>query len=182
LLNGSWDYFGLNHYTSGYAQNNPKPDPAGGWNTDQQVNVLQYRNGQVIGPPADSSWLYVVPWGMRKILHWVADRYGNPPIYITENGVDVPNESSMPLPAVLHDQFRIDYYTQYLSNVSQAITEGVNVKGYFAWSFMDNFEWADGYTKRFGLHYVDYNNNLTRYAKDSALWFSALIQSHTELL
>jgi len=174
-LRGSWDYFGLNHYTTGYAQNAPTPAQTPGWDADQHVNVLQVRNGQLIGPRADSPWLYVVPWGIHKMLVWVSERYGNPPIYITENGVDVPNENSIPLPDVLHDRFRIDFYDQYISNVSQAITEGVDVRGYFAWSFMDNFEWADGYTKRFGLHYVDYKNNLTRYAKDSAIWYSNFI-------
>ena len=54
--------------------------------------------------------------------------------------------------------------------------DGVNVVGYFAWSLMDNFEWADGYSVRFGLVYVDYNNNQTRYIKDSAKWFSKMIQ------
>jgi len=175
MLNGSWDYFGLNHYTSGYSRNNPKPVPGGGWSEDQQVTVLDSRDGKLIGPQADSSWLYVVPWGIHRMLRWVAQRYGSPPIYITENGVDVPNENSIPLPEVLHDQFRVSFYEQYISNVSLAISEGVDVRGYFAWSLMDNFEWADGYTKRFGLNYVDYAHNLTRYSKDSAKWFSALI-------
>jgi beta-glucosidase len=179
IVNGSWDYFGLNHYTTGYSQNNPNPPADGGWSADQRVNVLDTRNGQLIGPRADSSWLYVVPFGINRMLKWVNERYNSPPIYITENGVDVPNENSIPLPNVLHDQFRIQFYEQYISNVSLAITQGVDVRGYFAWSFMDNFEWADGYTKRFGLNYVDYKNNLTRFSKDSAHWFSSLINQTT---
>jgi len=175
LLYGSWDYFGLNHYTTGYSQNNPHPIPNGGWDEDQHVNVLTSRNGQLVGARGDSPWLYVVPWGIRKMLHWVKQRYDNPPIYITENGVDIPNENSISFPQVLQDQFRVDFYSQYISNVSQAISEGVDVRGYFAWSFMDNYEWADGYTKRFGLTYVDYQHNLTRHPKDSAMWFTNLI-------
>jgi len=178
-INGSWSYFGLNHYTSGYSQNNPGALIGAGWDTDQQVTVLTSRDGQPIGPPADSPWLLVVPYGINKLLNWISDRYGNPPIYITENGVSVPNENTTPLPGVLNDNFRIDYYQQYISNVSKAIDQGVNVKGYFAWSLMDNFEWADGYTKRFGLVYVDYNNNLTRTPKASAKWFSTFIASTT---
>eukprot|EP00026_Physarum_polycephalum_P007339 Phypoly_transcript_07398.p1 GENE.Phypoly_transcript_07398~~Phypoly_transcript_07398.p1 ORF type:complete len:486 (+),score=52.59 Phypoly_transcript_07398:99-1556(+) len=181
LLKGSWDYFGLNHYTSGYNSNNPVQNPADGWSGDQMVTTSPYRNGTLIGPQAASNWLYVVPWGINSMLHWVSDRYGNPPIIITENGCDVPNETSIPLPQVLNDQFRIDYYSQYLSNVSLAIDQGVDVQGYFAWSFMDNYEWSSGYTLRFGLHYVDYANNLTRYTKDSALWFSKYIQSQTKV-
>jgi len=176
LLNGSWDYFGMNHYTSNYVIDNPTQQGQG-WYEDQLMTTTATRNGKLIGPQADSSWLYVVPWGIHKMLHWVADRYGSPPIYITENGVSVPNENNMPLQDALHDQFRIDFYSQYISNVSLAISEGVDVRGYFAWSLMDNFEWADGYSVRFGLHYVDYKDNLKRYPKDSAKWYSRFINS-----
>jgi len=179
FVKGSWDFFGLNHYTSLYNLDRPAPPPnfvSGGWSDDQRVDYSTTRDGKLIGPAADSSWLYVVPWGIRKMLHWVADRYDKPPIYITENGVDVPNEGQLPLQQALVDTFRVDYYDQYLSNVSAAMQDGVDVKGYFAWSLMDNFEWADGYTKRFGLHYVDYKNNLTRYPKESAKWFRSFIK------
>jgi beta-glucosidase len=176
LVKGSWDYFGMNHYTSNYVANNPT-QKGQGWSEDQKVTTTAVRGGKLIGPQADSNWLYVVPWGIHRMLHWVADRYGNPPIYITENGVSVPGENEMPLSQALHDQFRIDFYSQYISNVSLAITEGVDVKGYFAWSLMDNFEWADGYSVRFGMTYVDYKDNLRRYPKDSAKWYSMLINS-----
>lgn len=109
------------------------------------------------------------------MLLWVAQRYQNPDIYVTENGVDVPNESQIPLPQVLNDTFRVDYYENYLEFVAEAIEEGANVRGYFAWSLLDNFEWADGYSKRFGLHYVDYENNLKRYPKESAVWFKNML-------
>lgn len=113
---------------------------------------------------------------IRKLLLWIAQRYQNPEIYITENGVDVPNESSLPLEAALNDTFRVDYYQDYLAYVASAMEDGANVKGYFAWSLLDNFEWADGYSKRFGLHYVDYNDGLKRYPKASALWFKNLLK------
>jgi beta-glucosidase len=176
LLLGSWDYFGMNHYTSGYVSDNPE-QTGQGWDQDQKVTVSHSRKGVLIGPVADSSWLFVVPWGIYKMLHWVARRYDSPPIYITENGVSVPNENNLPLAEALNDQFRVDFYSQYISNVSLAISEGVDVKGYFAWSLMDNFEWADGYSVRFGLHYVDYKNGLKRYQKNSAKWYSNLINS-----
>jgi len=178
-LKGSHDFFGLNHYTSAWIQsvdeyNGSFPD----WNTDQRTSVSaanQY-NGTLIGVPADSEWLFVVPWGIRKMLHWIADRYQSPPIYVTENGVDVPGENDMPLAEALNDTFRVDFYREYIGNVTQAMSEGVDVRGYFAWSLMDNFEWADGYSRRFGIHYVDYDNNITRYSKESAYWFANYTQ------
>lgn len=88
--------------------------------------------------------LCVCPQGFPLALRWISDRYGSElPIYITENGVDIPNESTIPYPQVLQDQFRIDYLEQYLGNMTQvAIKEdGINVKGYFIWSLVDNFEW-----------------------------------------
>lgn len=85
----------------------------------------------------------MVPWGFRKSLNWVKDRYDNPTIIVTENGVSVPGESDAELEDALADSFRIDFYSQYIGNMSLAISEdGVDVAGYFAWSFMDNFEWT----------------------------------------
>jgi len=172
LLKGSYDFFALNHYTSAYAANPPSPNPnPQSWADDMSVILTRERDGKLIGPQAASDWLYVVPWGLNKMLQWVYNRYQTP-IWITENGVDVPNENSIPLPEVLHDKFRISYFQSYIAAMVEAMKAGVEIKGYFAWSIMDNFEWADGYSKRFGLFYVDYKNGLTRYKKDSATWFS----------
>lgn len=71
LLQGSWDFFGLNHYTSMYA--------------GEGYTTANGPNGS-IGPQADSSWLYVVPWGFNKLLHWIKERYADPGIFVTENG------------------------------------------------------------------------------------------------
>jgi len=94
---------------------------------------------------------------------------------VTENGVDVPNESALDLDKALNDTFRIQYYHSYLRQLATAIHQGVRVAGYFAWSLFDNFEWADGYSKRFGLNYIDYNNDLQRYPKASSDWLAKLI-------
>jgi len=177
LLKGSADFYALNHYTSRYATNGPNP---GGLGPDADMHVtvsVNDKNGVPIGPAADSPWLYVVPYGIRKNLFWLQDRYGKIEFWVTENGVDVPGENSMPLSQALHDTFRVNYYTDYLTQLSMAIYDPayqVNVKGYFAWSLMDNFEWNDGYSKRFGIHYVDYNTQ-TRYQKDSAKWLTSLL-------
>jgi len=180
-LKGSHDFFGLNHYTSAWVKdagkyNGSNPD----WNTDQETNVNpknQY-NGTLIGVPADSSWLYVVPWGIYKMINWINNRYDSPPIYVTENGVDVPGENDMPLQQVLNDTFRTNFYKEYIGNVTKAKNDGADIRGYFAWSLMDNFEWADGYSRRFGIHFVNYTENLTRYTKDSAYWFSKYAQNN----
>jgi beta-glucosidase len=173
LLKGSSDFYGLNHYTSSYCANDPTPAP-GNW---AAVHCDRYsRSGKPIGLRADSDWLWVVPWGIQKILLYITERYNPSFILITENGVDCPNESSIPLPAVLDDQFRVNFFREYLANVEQAIQKGAPVRGYFAWSLLDNFEWDDGYSKRFGLHYVDYTNGLRRYPKASATWLANFIK------
>jgi len=180
LLKGSADFYAFNHYTSRYASADPNPIPGLGPDSDDHVTLSVERDGVLIGPPAASPWLYVVPYGIRRNLFWLQDRYGPLEFWITENGVDVPNESALPLHEALHDTFRVNYYFDYLTQLSMAIYDPVyhvNVKGYFAWSLMDNFEWQDGYNYRFGIHYVDYNNNLTRYAKDSSYFFQNLIKN-----
>jgi len=90
----------------------------------------------------------------------------------------VPNEDVMPFNEVLRDSFRVQYFLDYLNEVSSAIYDPsfqIQVKGYFAWSLMDNFEWNDGFSKRFGIYYVDYNNNMTRYLKDSGKFLKLVI-------
>ena len=77
-----------------------------------------------------------MPRGIRDMLLYIADRYGNPTIYITENGVDVPGEADMALEEALNDSFRLLYFKSYLDNVMRAKEEGVNVQGYFAWSLL----------------------------------------------
>ncbi|KAL9646987.1 hypothetical protein ABK040_013843 [Willaertia magna] len=181
LLKGSLDFFGLNHYTSNYVKHNDGPQPAPEkrtWETDSRAIKLTEKDGKVIGILADSDWLYVVPWGIRKILNWIDHRYNGIPIYITENGVDAPKESSLPVQTALNDTFRVDYLRSYINEVSKAILiDNCNVQAYFCWSLMDNFEWADGYSKRFGIVYVDYKSNgLPRYFKNSALWYSHQIR------
>jgi len=178
-LKGSWDFYAMNHYTSKYVANRPIPNPSDGWDDDQGTTVTPYKDGVPIGPPADSDWLFVVPTGIRNTLNWVSRRYGRPAIYITENGVDVPGESNMTLQQALNDTFRINFYQNYIDNVMLANgTDGVDIRSYFAWSLLDNYEWQDGFNKRFGLHYVDYNNNLTRYQKQSAVWYTNRIKGN----
>lgn len=100
-----------------------------------------------------------------------------PPIIITENGSawhDVLSPDGH-----CHDPYRISYFRDYLEAAQQAMNKGVDIRGYFVWSFMDNFEWTNGYAPRFGLVYVDYANQCRRIPKDSLKWFSELIKNGT---
>ena len=91
-------------------------------------------------------------------------------------GVDEANNKSLPLKEALKDDTRIYYYRTHLLAMLSAIREGANVKGYFAWSLLDNFEWANGYTVRFGIYFVDYNDGYKRYPKKSAHWFKKFLK------
>eukprot|EP01018_Ginkgo_biloba_P033172 Gb_35945 [translate_table: standard] len=177
LLKGSFDFIGLNYYTSQYAIHNPKPpNPLEtDYLQDSRVNLTSEKNGVPIGPRGASDWLYVYPPGIRDLLKYTKNRYNNPPIFITENGIDEFNNDTLSLKESLNDTWRIDYYAKHLSNVREAIRHGSDVRGFFAWSLLDNFEWINGYTVRFGLHYVDYRNNLNRYPKASARWFGSFL-------
>ncbi|KAL5760558.1 hypothetical protein ACOSQ2_019396 [Xanthoceras sorbifolium] len=174
MVQGSFDFLGLNYYTSNYATDVPckKNHNNQSYLTDSCVNLTTERNGIPIGPKAASDWLYVYPEGIRDLLLYTKNKLNNPVIYITENGVDEINDGKL----LLEDNARIDYYKSHLSYVQSGIMEGVNVRGYFAWSFLDNFEWGDGYTVRFGSVFVDYNDGLKRYTKKSAMWFKDLLR------
>jgi beta-glucosidase len=115
----------------------------------------------------------VVPDGMFEVLTDLRDGYGEalPPIYVTENGAafeDTPEGSTV------HDPQRVEYLDAHLRAVRRAIDAGVDVRGYFCWSLLDNFEWAEGYSKRFGLVYVDYPTQ-RRIPKDSYAWYRRVI-------
>ncbi|KAF3449150.1 hypothetical protein FNV43_RR09878 [Rhamnella rubrinervis] len=113
------------------------------------------RNGIPIGPKV-SAKLTFISKGIRDLLLYIKTKYHNPLIYITENGVDEFNDPKLSLEEALVDNQRIDYHYRHLYYLRRAIKDGANVKGYFAWSLLDNFEWTSGYTVRFGINYVDY--------------------------
>ena len=113
-----------------------------------------------------------------ECIYWSArflnERY-HLPIYVTENGL--ANTDCISLDGKCHDPQRADYIDRYLSQLSKAIGEGADVRGYFYWSLLDNFEWSEGFTKRFGLAYVDYTT-CKRTIKDSAYHYQEIIQSN----
>ncbi|KAK7262562.1 hypothetical protein RJT34_30136 [Clitoria ternatea] len=171
-LKGSFDFLGLNYYSSFYAANAPHQNggrPA--LQTDALANVTNQHDGKPLGPTAASTWLCIYPRGFRQLLLYIKKQYNNPVIYITENGYDEFNDPTLSLDESLIDTNRVDYLYRHLYYLQTAIRDGVNVKGYFAWSLLDNMEWDSGYTVRFGLVFVDFKNGLKRHPKLSAHWF-----------
>lgn len=118
----------------------------------------------------------VVPEAFTTLLTGLVARYPElPPVYITENG-SAEADTVAPDGAV-HDQDRVTYLHDHLTAVAAAIDAGVEVRGYYVWSLLDNFEWAHGYRQRFGIVRVDYDTQ-KRTPKDSYHWFRRLIEGH----
>lgn len=163
-LLGSSDFFGLNHYSTVYAAEpctaTPDDDTHVRLSTDPEWDLTNFK------------WP-IVPWGCRKLLEWITARYNHPPIFITENGCAM--DDVVAADGTVHDSDRIAFYQGYLEACDQAISNGVDLRGYFAWSLMDNMEWASGYQHRFGLVHVD-RDTLVRTPKQSAHWYSGLIR------
>ncbi|KAI9116551.1 hypothetical protein K1719_012718 [Acacia pycnantha] len=176
ILKGSYDFLGVNYYTTNYAENPLSTSTVNmSYFSDMRVTLSTTRNGLHVGTPTALSWLFIAPKGIHQLMVYIKDKYHNPPIYITENGVAELNNASKPAQEAIKDSMRIRYHDNHLRNLLQAIKDGVNVKGYYAWSFFDDFEWDAGYTVRFGITYVDFKNNLKRYLKYSAYWLKMFL-------
>jgi beta-glucosidase len=124
-------------------------------------------------PVTDMGWEIDAP-GLVEVLTRVAADHPGVPLYITENGAAFPD---VPVDGEVDDAARVAYLGDHLRAGAAAIAAGVPLRGYFAWSLMDNFEWAWGYTKRFGMIYVDYESQL-RIPKSSARWYSEVIREN----
>ena len=107
-------------------------------------------------------------------MEWIDERYGSPDIIITENGCAIDDKV---IDGRVDDPDRIEFVKTYLTECHKAIENGIKLKGYFLWTFMDNFEWALGFTKRFGIHYVDFKTGI-RTPKSSAKWYSEVIKNN----
>ena len=153
------DFLGLNIYTGSYVKSAPD-----GW--DKVKHPVGQPRSAVEWQPLKPDALY---WGPR----YHHERYGLP-IFITESGLSTRDH--VYLDGKVHDAKRIDYLHRVFLNLKQAINDGVDIRGYYAWSLLDNFEWADGYKQRFGLIYVDYATG-KRLPKDSYHWYRRVIAS-----
>ena len=118
----------------------------------------------------------IYPDAMYETLKMMQNDYGNPPVYITENGGPFTDAVAG---GSVSDPERIRYIKDYLAKVSDALREGADVRAYFYWSLLDNFEWAEGLSKRFGLVYVDHSTQ-KRIIKESGYWYRDFIRSQKE--
>ncbi|GMY22300.1 beta-glucosidase 17-like isoform X1 [Fagus crenata] len=177
MVKGSLDFLGVNYYTARYAEDSTSSSTINlSYTTDSHVDMTTEKDGIPIGEPTPSGWLYIYPRGIRELVLYVMENFNNPPIIVTENGFSDVNNNSLPIQDALNDSLRLKYHQLHLSSLIKAIKAGINVKGYYVWSFLDDFEWEFGYTYRLGINYVDYKNGLTRYMKHTALWFKDFLQ------
>ncbi|HLI06020.1 MAG TPA: GH1 family beta-glucosidase [Ktedonobacteraceae bacterium] len=156
------DFLGLNYYFRVIVRRKPNGGP---FDTEQVQPQGEY---------TDMGW-EVYPPGLRELLLRMHNEYHIPRLYVTENGaafLDVVSGDDL-----VHDARRIEYLREHFHEALAAISEGVPLAGYFVWSLMDNFEWAQGYSKRFGLVYIDYPTQ-RRVLKDSARWYRDFIASN----
>ncbi|WCJ18997.1 beta glucosidase 12 [Euphorbia peplus] len=175
LVKGSYDFIGINYYTSNYAADIPPQTQNFTLDSDSCANLTSERNGIPIGPK-NTDWLYVYPEGLLNLLVYTKDTYNSPKIYIMENGMGDPKETAGSV--YLEDTSREEFYQDHIEKVHTAMQQGVNVNGYMAWSLLDNFEWIAGFTTRFGIVHVDYDHGLQRSLKNSAKWFKQFLHSN----
>jgi beta-glucosidase len=155
------DAYGVNYYNP--ARLSALPD-----------SPLPFRMEPIPGYPLTAFGWPVVPAGLTELLTMLEERYGDrlPPVYITENGCSVQDEVAAD--GTVDDQPRINYLDGHLRALHAAMTSGVDVRGYFTWSLMDNFEWSEGYRQRFGLVHIDFETQ-KRTPKASFAWYRDLI-------
>lgn len=164
LMRQPLDYLGLNYYSPARVVEDPlDPD---GWKVVPR--------GPLAPTTSMPHWEVFAP-ALRSLLLRTYRRY-KLPLYVTENGLSLAEDAPGPDGAV-HDPRRIDFLKRHLVEIARAVEAGADVRGYFHWSFMDNFEWALGYTQRFGLVHVDYAS-FARTPKDSALWYRDAIAAN----
>ncbi|CAB4310939.1 unnamed protein product [Prunus armeniaca] len=179
MINRSFDFIGINYYTSRYGKNEPASSgkPISYSNDQLASSWTTNVDGIQIGPLASGSkFLYSYPQGLQKLLEFIKKEYRDPKIYITENGITEEKDDKLGLDEALKDPHRIQYILQHLYWIKMAIKSGVNVRGYFHWALFDDFEWGNGYTTRFGVYYIDHKDNLKRIPKASAKWLPKFLK------
>ncbi|XP_037050547.1 myrosinase 1-like [Bradysia coprophila] len=166
-IKGSLDFLGLNHYSTDLLEPGFEDRPDWWGDRDVRASVSDSWEGSISGK-------HIVPWGMRRLLNWIKETYGNPDLYITENGYADPENGTT------DDTTRIRFYREYINEVLKAIKlDGCNVKSYTAWSLLDNFEWTPGYSQRFGVTWVNFTDpERTRIPKKSALSLKQIFVDH----
>ncbi|XP_050673113.1 myrosinase 1-like [Leptidea sinapis] len=174
FVRGTADFFGLNYYTGRTVRKAEPGEEVGPWFSSgyKEINAIMEVPNDAYS--SSSAVIPVYSKGLRSLLCWIKKAYGNVQILITENGFPGSNSG-------LNDYDRIKFMKEHLEQVSLAIHEdGVNVIGYTFWSLFDNLEWLDGYTIRFGLYQVDFNDpERNRVARLSAQFYKCVIIQHS---
>jgi beta-glucosidase len=161
IIGAPIDFLGVNYYNRTVIQHN-------------ETGFLQTMSVKPQGEYTAMNW-EVYPQGLTALLLRLTRDYGVPDLYITENGCAY--EDVVEADGAIHDSKRLTYLQQHFAAAHEAIKHGAPLKGYFVWSLMDNFEWAYGYTRRFGITYVDYTSQLRTF-KDSALFYRQVIAAN----
>ncbi|CAH2097422.1 unnamed protein product [Euphydryas editha] len=174
LVKGTYDFMGFNFYTSRTVRHAKQNESIGAWPLYGSSEIDIILDVRPEWKKTDAKWFYINPEGIRKQLAWLKKEYGDIEILITENGC----ASSKP---DVDDEIRVQYYKDHLEQVHLSINEdGVRVTGYTAWALIDNFEWTDGYSIKFGLHKVDFDDpNRTRTPRSSAEYYASVVKSHS---
>jgi beta-glucosidase len=160
-----FDFMGLQNYTQAVAKH-------AAFIPFVHANQVKPKNRGIEEEEITEMGWEVYPEGIYKIIKQF-DKYEKlPPIIITENGAAFPDKVEGDR---VHDKKRVEFFKKYLANILKAKKEGVDIRGYFVWTLMDNFEWAEGYKPRFGLVHVDFETQKRR-IKDSGLWFKELLK------
>ncbi|KAJ0842917.1 putative beta-glucosidase [Helianthus annuus] len=166
-IKGSFDFVGVNHYDTISIKNNPSSLEMETRDMYADMAATLIVNGTDMFPTQSE----ITPLGLQKLLNYLKEKYGNPPIYIHENGQGQPRNGT------LIDTPRVEYLHAYIGTVLDAIRNGSNTMGYFTWSFLDLFEMLSGYKTSYGLYYVDLDDKeLTRYPKLSAHWYASFLK------
>ena len=168
LIRQPIDFLGINYYTRGVTR-----DDAGTWPLRTSA-VRQPRSTYTL-----TGW-EVCPKALEDVLVWVKERYGNPPVYITENGAAFFDPPAADGDRV-EDPLRVAYLRRHLEAARAALAAGVDLRGYFVWSLLDNFEWSLGYSMRFGIIHVDFDTQI-RTPKDSARFYARVAMSNGQAL
>ncbi|HVR37749.1 MAG TPA: family 1 glycosylhydrolase, partial [Thermoanaerobaculia bacterium] len=162
LITAPIDFVGINYYKRGVTKADPK------------TIVERATRIEPVGIYTETQWEVFAP-GLTDILVWFRDRYGAVPVYVTENGAAFYDPPTA-IDGVVDDPLRVHYLREHIGAVSDAIAKGVDVRGYFVWSLLDNLEWSHGFTKRFGIVHVDFATQ-KRTLKKSAQFYRDVIRA-----
>lgn len=162
IISYPMDFLGINYYSRNIIKD------------AEEENILETKEVKVDDSQYTEMGWEVYPQGIYNVLERVNNEYSELPLYITENGAAFPDKLTEN--GKVDDQDRINYLREHIKKAHQAVQDGIPLKGYYVWSIMDNFEWAYGYSKRFGLIFVDYKDNQKRYLKESAKWYKKVIE------